>query len=279
AFRKNKIFCERFSIINYKMKYLAILTVLLIFKVHEINATSVTIPGYTYWIKCLTTDQTKSSTQISYDITSKNITNVLQYIAITYSGTTPSTYSAPTSIDMSGFGYKYSYLQHVSILDAVLSSYSGPTFTVSNSATPVDFGGFFAYLLDNSRSPTADPLCGSTTSFVGSCTQQKTDLNSDWCLLIGNFFVSQSVNFDISYQTYDVLGNPSTTSSPNSSPSSSSSSNNSPLNSTTSTSSSTSKTTSTSSSTSTGMSKIIETNIITSSICGILVWLIFMFCV
>ncbi|CAG8462016.1 14943_t:CDS:2, partial [Dentiscutata heterogama] len=166
-FRKNKIFCERVSIMNHKMKYLALLTVLLIFKVHEINATSVTIPGYTYWIKCLTTDQTKSSTQISYDITSKN-------------GTTPSTYSAPTTIDMSGFGYEYSYLQHASILDAVLMSYSGPTFTVSSSTTPVDLGGFFVYLLDNSRSPTADPLCGSTTSFVGSCTQQKSDLNSDW---------------------------------------------------------------------------------------------------
>ncbi|CAG8669969.1 22659_t:CDS:1 [Cetraspora pellucida] len=104
-----------------------------------------------------------------------------------------------------GFGYKYSYLQHASILDAILRSFTGPTFTVPNSITPVDMGGFFVYLLDSSLSPTANPLCGTTTSLVGSCPlQQKSYINSDWCLLIGNFFVSQSVTFDISYQVSDT---------------------------------------------------------------------------
>ncbi|CAG8587239.1 5510_t:CDS:1 [Cetraspora pellucida] len=188
---------------------------------------------------------------------------MLKFIAITYSGTTPSTYSAPTAIDMSGFGYKYSYLQHASILDALLLSYSGPKFSVSSSTTPVDLGGFFVYLLDNARSPTADALCGTTSSFVGSCTQQKTDINPDWCLLIGNFFVSQSVNFEISYLTYDV---PSTTSpSPSGSATSS-------LNSTTSTSSPSSTSPS-----SAGMSKITKIDIVTLSVCGILVWLIMIF--
>ncbi|CAG8606571.1 hypothetical protein C2G38_2229582 [Gigaspora rosea] len=250
------------------MKYLIFLTALLIFKVHEINATLVTIPGYTYWIKCLTNDQTKlSSTQISYDATS----NKYSSISITYSGATPSTYSAPIVIDTSGFGYKYSYLQHASILDAILDHYSGPTFTTPNSITPVDMGGFFVYLLDNDRSPTADPLCGTITSFVGSCTQQKTDINPDWCLLIGNFLVNQSVSFDISYQTYDdIPGNPSTTSFPSSSlgPSHTSGS------------TSTRSVTSTSPQSSAGMSKITEINIIISSICsGVLIWLLFMFCV
>ncbi|CAG8581342.1 8024_t:CDS:1 [Cetraspora pellucida] len=103
-----------------------------------------------------------------------------------------------------GFGYKYSYLQHSSILDGILRSFTGPTFTVPNSIAPVDMGGFFVYLLDSSLSPTANPLCGTTTSLVGSCPlQQKSNINSDWCLLIGNFFVSQSVTFDISYQVSD----------------------------------------------------------------------------
>ncbi|CAG8782153.1 26007_t:CDS:2, partial [Gigaspora margarita] len=196
------------------MKYLIFLTTLLIFKIHEINATPITIPGYTYWVKCLTTDETKlSSTQISYDTTS----NKYSSISISYSGTTPSKYSSPIVVDRNGFGYKYSYLQHSSFLDAILDYFSGPTFTTPNSITPVDMGGFFVYLLDKDRSSNADPLCGTTTSFVGSCTQQKIDINPDWCLLIGNFFVNQSVSFDISYQTYDIPGNPSTTSLPSSS--------------------------------------------------------------
>ncbi|CAG8606416.1 3383_t:CDS:2 [Dentiscutata erythropus] len=170
-------------------------------KVQDINAISVEIPGYTYWIKCLTTNHTISSDnqEISYDFTP----NIYSSISITYNNSTLSLYSAPGNIDMSGFGYKYSYRQHVQTLDTILSFYSGPNFTVPNTIIPDDLDGFFVYLLDNGRNITAESLCGTTTSCVDSCVlQQKTDLNSDWCLLIGNFYVNQSVNFEISYQTY-----------------------------------------------------------------------------
>ncbi|CAG8488440.1 8129_t:CDS:2 [Cetraspora pellucida] len=169
------------------MKYPILLSVLLIFKVLEINATSasVTIPGYAFWYKCLTTNQNATSDNIfSYDVTSNKY----------------------SSIYKSGFGYKFSF-SDIPILTGLLLRYSVPLVDIPNYYYPVDLGGFFVYLFDsNSRDPTgADAFCGSTTSFVKTCTHQKTNINPNWCLLIGNFYVNQSVNFDISYQTYDTI--------------------------------------------------------------------------
>ncbi|CAG8836882.1 11413_t:CDS:2, partial [Racocetra persica] len=128
----------------------------------------------------------------SYDVTPEKYSSII----IGDHGTTPSAYS-DFDIDRSGFGYKYSYVSQVSLLNSLLARYSVP-FVNASTSNIVDLGGSFVYLFDsNDRSPTgADPLCGSTTSFVKECDlRQRLEINPNWCLLIGNFFVTQSVNY------------------------------------------------------------------------------------